>query len=80
MRETWSNGIEALKNALELETDVTKKIRNIIKHCEKPKDSNFNDYHVSYIAEKKHVITILNLFHCSKLINFSWWTTSLENF
>nr|ABV68875.1 ferritin [Bombus ignitus] len=51
LRETWSNGIGALKNALELETDVTKKIRNIIKHCEKPKDSNFNDYHlVDYLT------------------------------
>ncbi|CAH0559567.1 unnamed protein product [Brassicogethes aeneus] len=48
----WATGVEALKDALNLEATVTKKIRDVIKTCEDPKDSsNFNDYHlVDYLT------------------------------
>ena len=45
---TWSNGVSALKDALLLETKVTKLIRNMIKKCE---ENRFNDYHfVDYLT------------------------------
>ncbi|KAK9300072.1 hypothetical protein QLX08_007114 [Tetragonisca angustula] len=51
LRETWSNGVGALTEALELETNVTKHIQDIIRNCEKPNNSNFNDYHlVDYLT------------------------------
>nr|CAD7427356.1 unnamed protein product [Timema monikensis] len=61
-KESWETGVEALKDALGLETDVTVKIRDIIKECETPtnkcKDGvdceqmyDFNDYHlVDYLT------------------------------
>lgn len=39
-----TSGLNALKNALKLETLVTKSIRNLIQKCE---GENFNHYHVS---------------------------------
>lgn len=42
----WTNGADALKDALNLEAAVTKRIRDLIKVCED--DVTFNDYHVSY--------------------------------
>lgn len=42
---TWSDAASALRDALQLEASVTKKIRDIIKVCED--ETNFNDYHVS---------------------------------
>lgn len=42
--------MSALKDALQLEAKVTKKIRDVIVVCEEPKDeTNYNDYHVSFI-------------------------------
>lgn len=41
----WRNGAEALKEALELETKVTKSINKIIITCEEP-PNKFNDYHL----------------------------------
>nr|AAM44043.1 ferritin 1 [Apriona germarii] len=39
----WDSGVEALKDALNLEASVTKKIRKVIKNCE---EDSFNDYHI----------------------------------
>lgn len=55
LRETWSNGVGALTEALELETNVTKHIQDIIRNCEKPNNSNFNDYHVRLTLSGKVV-------------------------
>ncbi|KAL7302443.1 ferritin subunit [Trichogramma pretiosum] len=46
LREEWNSGVEALTDALNLETSVTKSIRDIIMTCESPKDIPFNDYHL----------------------------------
>eukprot|EP01054_Gregarina_sp_Poly1_P006606 Gregarina_sp_Poly_1__6605@NODE_3547_length_1020_cov_4_403987_g2251_i0_p1_GENE_NODE_3547_length_1020_cov_4_403987_g2251_i0NODE_3547_length_1020_cov_4_403987_g2251_i0_p1_ORF_typecomplete_len217_score36_32Ferritin/PF00210_24/9_5e37Rubrerythrin/PF02915_17/5e05DUF2095/PF09868_9/0_017DUF2095/PF09868_9/1_7e03_NODE_3547_length_1020_cov_4_403987_g2251_i0193843 len=50
--ESWDSGFDALKAALELETSVTQKIRDIIITCETPNDATaFNDYHlVDYLT------------------------------
>lgn len=49
----WADGLSALKDALSLEAQVTRKIRDIAIKCEAPNpessSSNFNDYHVSSI-------------------------------
>lgn len=46
-KQTWANGVEALTDALNLEANVTKSIRDVIIKCENvPK---FNDYHVRLI-------------------------------
>ncbi|KAG8310445.1 Ferritin heavy polypeptide-like 17 [Homalodisca vitripennis] len=42
---SWSNGVDALKAALDLETKVTSKIRDIITTCEEP-SNKYNDYHL----------------------------------
>ncbi|XP_014218255.1 ferritin subunit [Copidosoma floridanum] len=42
-RQKWNTGEEALTDALNLEHEVTTRIRDIIKTCE---DNEFNDYHV----------------------------------
>lgn len=42
-----TSGLVALKNALKLETFVTKSIRGLIKECENEKKNGNNDYHVS---------------------------------
>lgn len=43
----WNSGVDALKSALELETNVTDKIRDIIIICEEPLNQpKFNDYHL----------------------------------
>lgn len=47
IREEWNSGVEALSDALNLEAQVTRSIREIIMTCESPKDIPFNDYHVS---------------------------------
>jgi len=45
----WDNGVAALRDALELETKVTKSIREVIRYCED--DKTFNDYHlVDYLT------------------------------
>lgn len=49
MRQEWNSGEEALTDALKLEAQVTRSIRDIIIICENPKTSSFNDYHVSII-------------------------------
>ncbi|XP_011496951.1 PREDICTED: ferritin subunit [Ceratosolen solmsi marchali] len=47
----WENGVHALTDALQLETQVTRNIREIIETCETPKDIPFNDYHlVDYLT------------------------------
>uniref|UniRef100_A0A1B6CHM7 Ferritin n=1 Tax=Clastoptera arizonana TaxID=38151 RepID=A0A1B6CHM7_9HEMI len=43
---THNTGAQALKAALELETSVTEKIRNIIVTCEEPPVTKYNDYHL----------------------------------
>lgn len=44
---SWSSGMQALTDALTLEANVTREIRNIIATCESPKsDNDFNDYHL----------------------------------
>lgn len=51
LREDWSSGVEALTDALNLETQVTRSIRDIMTTCENPKNSTFNDYHlVDYLT------------------------------
>ncbi|CAH2008290.1 unnamed protein product [Acanthoscelides obtectus] len=46
---SWANGVSALKDALELEAQVTKKIRKVIQKCED--NEKFNDYHlVDYLT------------------------------
>lgn len=45
-REDWTSGLNALTYALNLEAEVTNKIRDIIITCENPKSSHFNDYHL----------------------------------
>jgi hypothetical protein len=51
LKESWDAGIDALKEALQLEAHVTRKIRDIIIACENPSGdgSGFNDYHVRLI-------------------------------
>ncbi|XKL64536.1 hypothetical protein PGB90_004622 [Kerria lacca] len=48
LAESWIDGLTALKEALQLEANVTKKLRDIASTCENPgKDGdNFNDYHL----------------------------------
>lgn len=51
MREEWNSGVEALTDALNLEAQVTRSIRAIIKTCETPPNSDYNDYHlVDYLT------------------------------
>jgi len=53
LNESWDSGIDALKGALKLEADVTRKIRDIIAACEDPTGdgSGVNDYHlVDYLS------------------------------
>ncbi|XP_066596486.1 ferritin heavy chain isoform X1 [Prorops nasuta] len=51
LREDWNSGVEALSDALNLEAQVTRSIREIIATCENPKNNNFNDYHlVDYLT------------------------------
>ncbi len=51
IREEWNSGVEALTDALNLESQVTRSIRDIIMTCETPKDIPFNDYHlVDYLT------------------------------
>ena len=47
IREEWNSGVEALTDALNLEAQVTRSIRDIVTTCESPKDIPYNDYHVS---------------------------------
>uniref|UniRef100_A0A224XXB4 Ferritin n=1 Tax=Panstrongylus lignarius TaxID=156445 RepID=A0A224XXB4_9HEMI len=48
---TWTNGHEALNEALKLEARVTKHIIGVIKGCENPEDQPVNDYHlVDYLT------------------------------
>ena len=50
-KTSWSNALEALKDALALETGVTERIRKMIETCESSlKDGeniNYNDYHLA---------------------------------
>uniref|UniRef100_T1GUI9 Ferritin n=1 Tax=Megaselia scalaris TaxID=36166 RepID=T1GUI9_MEGSC len=47
----WSNAVEALTDALELEAEVTKSIRGVIETCETGKEAKYNDYHlVDYLT------------------------------
>lgn len=51
IREEWNSGVEALTDALNLEAQVTRSIRDIIKTCETPPNSDYNDYHlVDYLT------------------------------
>lgn len=46
----WKTGIDALRDALQLETSVTRKIRDVIQKCEEG-NMEFNDYHlVDYLS------------------------------
>jgi len=45
-RQEWISGEDALSDALKLEAQVTRSIRDIIITCETPKTSSFNDYHL----------------------------------
>ncbi|XP_015379108.1 PREDICTED: ferritin subunit [Diuraphis noxia] len=48
LSESWADGLSALKDALKLESHVTRKIRDIAKTCEEPgrDGQDFNDYHL----------------------------------
>jgi len=46
IRQEWNSGEEALNDALKLEAQVTRSIRDIIITCETPQTSSFNDYHL----------------------------------
>lgn len=52
--KTWASGQEALEEALQLETEVTRAIKNVIIRCEHDKDARGhenNDYHlVDYLT------------------------------
>ncbi|XP_072748033.1 ferritin heavy chain [Anoplolepis gracilipes] len=51
IRQEWNTGEEALTDALKLEAQVTRSIRDIIITCETPKTYAFNDYHlVDYLT------------------------------
>lgn len=51
IREEWNSGVEALTDALNLESQVTRNIRDIISTCESPAGVPFNDYHlVDYLT------------------------------
>ncbi|XP_021926070.1 ferritin subunit isoform X2 [Zootermopsis nevadensis] len=53
LHERWDTGFEALTDALNLESNVTSKIRDIITVCENPskEEDAFNDYHlVDYLS------------------------------
>lgn len=51
LKDSWKNGAEALHDALNLETSVTAKIRDIIQVCETPASNGQNDYHlVDYLT------------------------------
>ncbi|XP_029664022.1 ferritin subunit [Formica exsecta] len=51
IRQEWNSGEEALADALKLEAQVTRSIRDIIINCENPKTYSFNDYHlVDYLT------------------------------
>jgi len=57
IRQEWDNAEEALSDALKLEAEVTRSIRNIIITCENPKEtetSSFNDYHVSIVNKAEN--------------------------
>lgn len=45
----WTSGVEALKDALRKEAEVTRSIRTVIAQCEN--DQNTNDYHVSVLVQ-----------------------------
>jgi len=48
-KTTWTSGVEALKDALKKEAEVTKSIRSVIARCEN--DNTNNDYHlVDYLT------------------------------
>jgi len=47
IRQEWNSGEEALTDALKLETQVTRSIRDIITTCENQTTTSVNDYHVS---------------------------------
>lgn len=57
-KDSWEDGVSALKDALRLEASVTNNIRDIVEVCEEPKDPSdaskslgFNDYHlVDYLT------------------------------
>jgi ferritin heavy chain len=46
VKASWKTGLEALKDALILEANVTEKIKAVIKECESPKTGGENDYHI----------------------------------
>lgn len=54
-RQEWNTAEEALNDALNLEAEVTRSIRNIIITCENPQEMKtpFNDYHVSIVNKAK---------------------------
>lgn len=62
-KTTWENGVEALKDALRKEAEVTKSIRQVIETCED--DAKFNDYHVSF----DRVYVLKNYFNKLNLIS-----------
>lgn len=45
-----SAGFEALRSALKMEMAVTQSIKNLIIACESDKETQFNDYHVSFMT------------------------------
>ncbi|XP_046975213.1 ferritin subunit [Vanessa cardui] len=53
-RKHWASGVEALEDALKMETEVTKAIKNVIIKCESDRDGQGhenNDYHlVDYLT------------------------------
>ena len=53
LKDTWTDAISALKDALKLEAHVTRKLRDIAAACEDPgqEGNNFNDYHVRIIDD-----------------------------
>lgn len=55
-RQEWGTAEEALNDALNLEAEVTRNIRNIIIVCENPIQPPFNDYHVSIVNKAKLIL------------------------
>lgn len=61
-KSEWTDAVEALTDALNLEAEVTKSIRDVIITCETDKATKYNDYHVS-ISSVESSLTLQYKFH-----------------
>lgn len=59
---TWTSGVEALKEALKIEADVTKSIRQVIVKCEEDKTTDSNDIYCVDGPKNDYHVCILSYF------------------